>query len=292
MIVDPSAPVVTPPHIVTSPEGWLRAAVDPAWAGVSLAVDFTAGSTPLDGASDVLHVRIVRQDPGAPAPVPVRSADTAWAVGGAGPAYDHEAPLGVGVAYTATPLYADGTEGQSTSLAVSVPAPAPGPGDVWIKSLDTPGASLRVTVTDWPALNWTARTDTADVAGSPYPAASQDVYSSASSSITLDAGGPAITTLLDLIRRGEVLLLQTRPDYYRPDQYVMLGDISQTTDAAPDGSRTYTVVVTEVDRPDTAGQPLRLPGWSWDTLAASFDSWETVASSYGSWTSLALDGAL
>jgi hypothetical protein len=101
MIVDPLAPHVTPPEVVTSPDEWLRASIDTTWAGVVLGVDYTAG-TPLADVADVMHVRIVRTDPGAAAPVPVRSADTAWAVEGVGAAYDHEAPLGVGVVYTAT----------------------------------------------------------------------------------------------------------------------------------------------------------------------------------------------
>ncbi|NJP75680.1 hypothetical protein HCJ99_33935, partial [Streptomyces sp. C1-2] len=106
--------------------------------------DYTAG-TPLDGADQVRKVLITRQDPGGAAAVPVRSGNLAWAIEGVGQAYDHEAPLGVAVAYTAVPLYADGTWGPSSSLAVVVPAPDPGHSkDLWIKSIDQPGLSMRV----------------------------------------------------------------------------------------------------------------------------------------------------
>jgi len=292
MIVDLSAPQVTPPVQVVSPDGWLAALVDNTWAGVTLSYNGEAGDVPLADVADVRQVRIVRQDPGAAAPVPVRSADPAWAIEGAGSAYDHEAPLGVAVVYTATPIYADGSTGPASSLAVTVDAPPVGPGDVWIKNLDTPGLSQRVTVTQWPQLTWAARIDSAAVAGSPYPVASQDVYGAPTSNITLDAENTQIEAVQTLLATPGVLLIQTRPDYHRPDQYVLVGDVQQQVASVPTGSRTYTADLTQVGRPDTAGQPLRMPGWSWDELASRFASWDAVAASYSSWASLAVNGAL
>jgi hypothetical protein len=291
MIVDPHAPEITPPVVVTSPDGWLRATADTTWAGVVLAVDYTA-STPLDSVDDVRMVRITRQDPGAAAQVPVRSADTAWAIEGVGTAYDHEAPLGVAVVYTAVPTFADGTTGPSTALSITLPIPAAGPGDVWIKSLDTPGMSARVTVTSWPQLTWSARIDQANVMGSPFPIAAQDVYSSSTSSITIDAEGAAIETVLKLLTTAGVLLIQTRPDYHRPDQYILLSNPQQAAVSTPTQPRTYTADLVEVDRPSTVGQPLRIPGWSWDQVAADFATWDAVAASYTTWASLSINGAL
>jgi hypothetical protein len=290
MIVDPLAPHVTAPEVVTSPDEWLRASVDTTWAGVVLGVDYTAG-TPLADVADVMHVRIVRTDPGAVAPVPVRSADTAWAVEGVGSAYDHEAPLGVGVIYTATPVYADGTLGPTSSLAVTLPEPE-APADVWIKSLDDPGLSARVTVTEWPSLSWASRVDSTDVAGSRFPAAAQDVYASAESSIVLDADGSEIEAVRTLLLTPGVRLIQTRPDYHRPDQFVMFSSAEESVDTTPGGARTFTAGVKEVARPDTAGQPLRIPGWSWDALADGFGTWDAVAASYTSWASLSVNGAV
>lgn len=238
----------------------------------------------------IRKVRITRQDPGTVVPLPVRSGDSAWALGGVGSAYDHEAPLGVAVIYTATPVYADGSTGASSSLAVTVPAPSRGPGDVWIKSIDEPGISARVTVTQWPALSWNARIDTADVAGNPFPAASQDVYGAPASSIAIDAEGSAIETVQRLLTTPGVLLVQTRPDYHRPDQYVLVGNVQQQITSTPTEPRTYTADLTQVGRPDTAGQPMRIPGWSWDELARTFASWDAVEASYESWQSVATNG--
>jgi hypothetical protein len=290
MIVDPDAPPVEPPETVSSPDGWLRAAVDSTWAGVVLAVDYTAG-TPLAGAADVRRVLITRQDPGAAAPVPVRGANLAWAIEGIGEGYDHEAPLGVGVTYTARPQYADETWGPESSLGIEVPAPDP-VADVWLKSLDTPGASARVTVTAWPQLAWAARIDQALIAGSRYPVAAQDVYSAATSDITLDAAGTAIEAVRTLLTTPGVLLIQTRSEYHRPDMYVLVTDPAEALDAGPDASRTFTAGVLQVERPDTLGQRMRIPGWSYDEVAAAFATYDAVAASYPTYQSLALHGVL
>lgn len=291
MIVDPDAPLVEPPVVVVSPDGWLSAAVDGTWAGVTLAVDYTVGA-PLAGAANVRKVRIMRTDPAATAAVPVRSADSAWAIGGRGTAYDHEAPLGVAVIYTATPTFEDGTTGASSSLAVTVAAPVKGLQDVWIKSLDEPGVSARVTVTSWPDLTWGARIEQSAVEGSAFPVTSQDVYGAAGSDMTVDAEGSQIEILERLLTTPGVRLIQTRPDYHRVDQYVLFSDVKQGMYSTPDQARSYTMGITQVGRPDTAGQPLRVPGWSWDALAAQFATWDAVEASYSSWASLSVDGAL
>lgn len=291
LIVDPSAPHVTPPVVVASPDGWLRATVDTLWAGVILAVDYTAGDAPLDGAAGLLHARITRQDPGAAAPVAVRSADPLWAVGGSGAAYDHEAPLGVAVVYTAVPVFADGSAGPASSVAVTVPAPE-APADVWIKSVDEPSVSARVTVTSWPTLAWADRIYTADIAGSRYPITAQDVYASSSSSIEIDAEGDQIEVLETLLSTPGVRLIQTRPEYHRPDQYVLLSNPQQSVISVPTAPRTYTADLVEVSRPDTAGQPMRMPGWSFDALAARYGSYDAADASYSSYTSMSVDGRL
>ncbi|MEU1496048.1 hypothetical protein [Streptomyces sp. NPDC005732] len=289
MIVDPSAPHITPPTPAVSPDGWLTASVDATYGGVLLGVDYTAG-TPYAHAANVRKVRIMRTDPGR-APVPVRSADTAWAIEGVGPAYDHEAPLGVAVVYTATPILVDGSTGPPSSLAVTVDEPEK-PADVWIKSLDEPGLSARVTVTSWPQLQWSSRIDSADVAGSRYAATSQDVYAAAASDITIDAEGDQIELLRKLLTTPGVRLLQTRSAARRPDQFVLFGDPAEALDTTPDEARTFTAAVREVERPDTAGQPLRMPGWSYDILAAQYASYDAVSSTFSSYQQLATNGVL
>lgn len=290
LIVDPLAPPIVPPGEVVSADGWLTAVVDPAHAGVMLGVDYTAG-TPLAGAADVRKVRITRTDPGAADPLPVRSADPAWAIEGVGVAYDHGAPLGVAVVYTAVPEYEDGSTGPASSVSITLADPVT-PLDVWIKSIDEPGLSALVTVLDWPTLTWAARVDRADIEDNPYPATAQSVYGASASDITISAQGDAIEALRTLLTTPGVRLIQTRSDYHRPDQHVLFGDVSEAVETTPNGARIFTASLTEVARPGTAGQPLRVPGWSYDILATAFASYDEVASTYGSYASLATDGVV
>jgi hypothetical protein len=293
MIVDPAAPHVTPPDRITSPDGWLAAIVDELWAGVVLSVDYTAG-TPLAGAATVMQVRITRTDPGA-APVPVRSADLAWAIEGVGTAYDSEAPLGVAVVYTAVPVYADGTTGPSSSLAVTVPAPEPGADrDLWLKSLDEPGLSMRVMVVEWSGGSSAARQDTAEIAGSPYIAVAYDTASAEAVQVTVDVPPADVDRMRELLRSG-VLLAQARPGYLFPDAFHVPGDVSGPTPTGKLGSSEgyrFGWTITPVARPDTVEQPMRLPAWSWDRLAEQVGTWDAVAASYSTWASLSTNGAV
>ncbi|MFD7319223.1 hypothetical protein [Streptomyces sp. NPDC059883] len=293
MIVDPNAPQVTPPERITSPDGWFAAIVQDLWAGVVLSVDYTAG-TALPGVAGVRQVRITRTDPGAGGPVPVRSADPAWAIEGVGTAYDHEAPLGVAVIYTATALYADGTAGPASSLAITVPAPAPGQSkDLWLKSLDEPSLSLRVMIVGRPEATSAGRQSVADVPGSPYRVVAFDQHAAESYPVTIDVPPEQVDQVRALLRSG-VLLAQTRPGYVTlPDAFHVPSDISgpvSTGRLGASGGYQFTWTIEPVARPDTAGQAMRLPGWSWDQMAAEFATWDAVASSYSTWASASTNG--
>jgi hypothetical protein len=293
MIVDLSAPQITPPATIVSPEGWLTAVVDEQWAGVVLA--YRADSEPaVPDAADIRQVRIVRQDPGAPGPVPVRSGDLAWAVEGVGAAYDHEAPLGVAVTYTATPLYADGTWGPPTSLGLVVPAPpAAQTKDLWLKSVEEPALSMRVMYGPTQGTTSTSRQETTSRSGSPYTAVAYDTASAPAETVSVDVLAEDIEQFRELVRSG-VLLAQVRPDYRIPDRYFVPGDVSETPTGKLGATGGYTVTfdIVPIERPDTAGQPMMMPGWSYDTVAATFASYDAVTASYSSYLELATNGAV
>lgn len=293
MIVLPGAPPVTVPDRVTSPDGWLAAIVDEPWAGVVLSVDYTAGGTPLSTAANVRRVRIYRTGPDG-VKVAVRGAAPAWAVEGVGTAYDHEAPLGVPVMYTAQPQYADGTLGPVSSLAVEVPAPAVGAvRDLWLKSLDEPGLSVRVHITSWGARESAARQDVAQRAGSAFAMVGYDVHTAATVQAVVDVPPEQLEQVRRLMDAG-VLLAQTRPGYQQPDSFFVPGDWTEDATGKLGSTGGYAVAFTvqPLERPDPEGQPMRLPGWSWDTVAAGFASWSAVASSYSSWAALATNGRI
>jgi len=292
MIVDPTAPPVTPPERVTSPDGWLAALVDEQWAGVVLSYNATTAPA-APRAADIRKVRITRQDPRAAAPVPVRSGDAAWAVEGIGTAYDHEAPLGVPVIYIATPIYADGTEGPASSLSVTVPAPVAGDDlDLWIKSVDEPGLSLRVMIVEWSGPTSAARQDALDVEGSAYRVVAYDEHGAETVQVKIDVPPARVDQVRELLRSG-VLLAQVRPGYYSPDAFHVPADISGPTPTGKLGSSEgyqFAWTIEPIERPATARQPMRMPGWSYDSVAERFDTYDSVAASYPSYAALSTDG--
>jgi len=294
LIVDPSAPQITPPDTITSPDGWLTAVIDEQWAGVYLAVDYQGGTTPLADAALVRKVQITLQDPGADAPVGVRSGNLAWAIEGVGQAYDHEAPLGVAVAYTARPQYADGTWGPDSSLGLVVPAPLPAqPKDLWLKSLETPGLSLRVMLGTPQGTTSAARQDTTTRTGTPYTAVAYDTASAPVETVSVDVLTEDIEQFRKMIRSG-VLLAQVRPGYQIPDRFFVPGDVAEkpTGKLGSTGGYTVTFDIVPIERPDSVGQPMRAPAWSYDAMAAQFASYDAVAVSYPTYAALATNGAV
>ncbi|MFF9758567.1 hypothetical protein ACF1G4_03200 [Streptomyces caelestis] len=264
-----------------------------AWEGTPHASP-SIRATAVPSAAQVRKVRITRQDPGAAEPVPVRSADLAWALDGAGQAYDHEAPLGVAVVYTATPQYADGTWGPSTSLGLVVPAPAPAQTkDLWLKSLEEPGLSMRVMYGPAQGTTSAARQDTADRTGTPYTAVAYDTAAAPAESVQVDVLAEDIVQFRKLIRSG-VLLAQVRPGYLIPDRYFVPGEVTEkpTGKLGSTGGYTCTFDIVPIERPATAGQPMRAPGWSYDAVAAAFAAYDAVAASYSSYAALATNGAV
>ncbi|MFF1756124.1 hypothetical protein [Streptomyces sp. NPDC058266] len=292
MIVDPTAPHVTPPERVTSPDGWLAALVDEQWAGVVLSYNATTAPA-APRAADIRKVRITRQDPRAAGPVPVRSGDAAWAVEGIGTAYDHEAPLGVPVIYIATPVYADGAEGPASSLSVTVPAPVPGDDlDLWIKSVDEPGLSLRVMVVEWSGPTAAGRQDALDVEGSAYRVVAYDEHGAETVQVKIDVPPARVDQVRALLRSG-VLLAQVRPGYYSPDAFHVPADITGPTPTGKLGSSEgyqFAWTIEPIERPATARQPMRMPGWSYDSVAERFDTYDSVAASYPTYAALSTDG--
>ncbi|MFB7212696.1 hypothetical protein [Streptomyces sp. NPDC056255] len=250
-------------------------------------------TTSVPSPGTVTRVRITRTDPGA-APVPVRGADPAWAIGAVGTAYDHEMPLGVPVIYTATPIYTDGSTGPDTSLSVTVPAPEPGEQrDLWLKSLDDPSLSLQAMIVERPEPSSAGRQDAADVLGSPFRVVAYDSHAAESYTVTIDVPPERVDQVRQLLRSG-VLLAQTRPGYViTPDAYHVPADITGPTATGRLGSSEgyqFTWAVEPVGRPATAGAPTRMPGWSWDTAATRFTAWDAFAASYSTWASAAVDG--
>lgn len=269
IIIDPDDTPPGPPVEVVSPDGILTARRDDTWAGVLLIADFS------DLDPDPMKVRFTRVGADG-VEVAVRSGDAAWAPGGVAVAYDHEAPLGQSSAWYAYPIGWDGVVGdRSDGAAVTPPSPVP-VRDVWLKSLSDPALSLLVKVMAWPELQYGERQQRFDVLGAASPVMRVDSWSLATSTVTVE------TDTLDervafraLITSGATVLAQTRMINGRPDAYWVPGGFNEVMPGvSTDPHRTWTVAVTEVDRPTTVGSPLRIPGRSYDTSSLT---WPTYA---------------
>lgn len=268
IIIDPGDVPPDPPVESVSPDGILTARRDDPWAGILLIADYSADPT-------VAQVRFIRVSAGGEE-APVRGGDVAWAPGGVAVAYDHEAPLGVSSSWYAEPIGWGGTVGaRSAGAALTPPLPAV-PDDVWLKSLTDPALSMKVRVMSWPTLEYGERQQRYDILGASSPVMRVDVWSLATSTVTIETATLADRLrLLALLQSGATLLAQTRLEYGRPDAYWVPGAISESMPgAAYDPHRTWEVPVTAVDRPATVGTPTRIPGRSYDDSGIT---WPTYA---------------
>ncbi|MFF9624289.1 hypothetical protein [Streptomyces griseosporeus] len=269
IVINPSAPLPTPPVESVSPDGVLTVRRDDTWGGVYLIADY---STAVPVPQKVRFVRVGSDG----VEVPVRGGDLAWAPGGVAFGYDHEAELGVSSSWYAYPITAAGAVGaRSQGAGMAMPEPE-APRDVWLKAVTTPSLSLRVIVISWPQLSYDERQQRFDVLGSSAPVMSVDEWSLASGQMTLLTETlEERTALLDLLTSGSVLLSQTLQAYGRPDAYWVPGKVSEEmVGTAGDPGRQWTVDMTQVDRPPTVDTPLRVPGRSYADSAAL---WPTYA---------------
>lgn len=215
----------------------------------------------------------------------VRSGDPAIAAGGLAVAYDHEAPLGVAVSWTATPIWRDGTEGAvAQGVALVIPAPE---GRVWLKSIDDPNLSLSLQpILPLPTFSRRAQSSTQDINDSPYPAVTYGRRKAPSSTLTLFTETlDEAQALDDLLAEGGPLLWQVTPgQVLRPNAYVVVGDVDEAPAATMDDpSRVWTLPLIEVDRIPTIDAPLYIPGHSYDdssSAVATYDLWSVLYPTY------------
>lgn len=224
---------------------------------------------PLDG------VRFIRTNPDG-SQVAVRSGDVALAPGRIAVAYDHEAPLGVGVGWHAVPVLG-GVEGEpSDGVTLSVPAPE-WPLDLWLKSLEDPGLSLRVQVEEWAELATSAQASTVQALDGKYPQVNFRTRTATTSTITVITEDLVTLEQMRALIDSGLLLVQTRAEYGRPDQFVLPGGVSEVMTAkAYHPTRRWQLELTEVQRPSTTGQRLRVIGRSYQDRLEAFPTYSDV----------------
>jgi hypothetical protein len=221
------------------------------------------------------------------APQPVRGWDGDLVdqpiIGDAAVITDYEAPLGIPVAWRVTLNDDDSPSSFSyTCDPITLPAEEL---DVWLKDPGVPARSVRATV-GTPLPTWTrpVRRGINQVHGRARPVIINDVRGSRSGDLVL------VTETKDerdalwwVLNSGGPLLLQWPPGWGQEDMYVSVGDVPEApiTDLAEHMDRTWSLPLTEVDRPigGIAGSADR----TWQTVKDSGDTWTDALSGALSW---------
>ncbi|WP_425837345.1 hypothetical protein [Streptomyces fractus] len=195
---------------------------------------------------------------------------------------DYEAPLGVPVQWRVRTWNPSGNGSYVyTSDPVTLPAETL---DVWLKDPGLPARSVHATVQTLPEWQRQARQGVNNIRGRTRPIVISDVRSSRTGSVGLvtqtDDERDALWWVLD---SGNVLLLQWPPTFGERDAYVSVGDVTESriTDLAEHTDRTWTLALTEVDRP--FGGMVGSPDRTWQTVLDSGSSWSSALSGATTW---------
>lgn len=193
---------------------------------------------------------------------------------------DYEAPLGVPVTYRLT-IKSGSTSINTTAGPIVLDAPD---GQVVIKDVGAPARNGAFVVQTVP--NWTrsARMGVSNVRGRARPIVISDVRSSRTGSLVLVTETPEeVEALWWLLETGSTLLLQWPADWSLSDMYVQVGDVTEEriSPYARQADRTWTLALTEVDRPvgGMAGSSIR----TWQTIKDQYATWGDLLGAYDSW---------
>lgn len=253
---------------VVSSDGFLTAYSDPSTASVILQPDFH--TLP----SYVGLVTVYRRDPDGTVSV-VRGLDAYPSPMCVTRSIDHEAPLGVSCAYWAQATDDNGTVvATSTEVAIGTPAAY---GHTWLKSLRAPGRSVKLWTQTYP--DWLEDIPQGvfypDLGSSPVVVSGQRRLGTGTWALLgLTAAETAAVRTLTRSEGGGPYLLQPSAESGEDDVYVTLPGVTaaRVTRIAADPARSYSLTVTQINRPPTAGARVALPGHTVAELAARYPS--------------------
>lgn len=263
-----------------SPDGRMRATVMSATAGVFLRVDYTSmlGVVGYDWPNP-FRVTIWRQTEDGEITA-VRGAQNIAQYGAIFHAYDDEVKFGQQVVYWAEAPTKSGDQIVETDkVAVLTWEPDGGfrsPG-VWIKNLEDPDLSTPARCIDWSAGSWASRNATADVWGASQPAVTTDVRKSYNTSMTvLTKDEDEYQALLAAVNASVVYVVGLER-HRRRTGYYLVGDIAPSrVGPAYSDYDSWSIGLTGMGRPVSAGHSLSVPGRSYADRRALFDTYQQV----------------
>lgn len=203
---------------------------------------------------------------------------------------DYEAPIGDSYWYMATWYDASGTV---VDRLYTITCPGPCIADesyVWLKNPGVPGTNTQVMMAAPPTWARAARQTLTDVVGRRNPIPVFDVRGTRTADFTVYAWTADEADQVDaLLDPGSCLLVQAAPGYGLPGNlYVSVGDAQRDpiSDDARDEGWTYSLSVTEVDRP--VGGLRGTAGRTWQDILDNYATWYDVFQDYPDWQAVLL----
>lgn len=182
---------------------------------------------------------------------------------------DFEFPCDVAATYRVRSYSAANVLQQTFTVAITVQLTAP-----WLKSVGRPFLNRQVEASDASDVSYTARAGIFPVIGRTDPVAVTDSFSVKSYQLSLRTFTKTEADLLRiLVASGDVLYLQTPPDFPSPGGYFVCGDVTEGRQGMPWADRWFTLPLTKVAAPGA-------------DVAATLGTWQTVINTYPTWTAL------
>ncbi|WP_369147047.1 hypothetical protein [Streptomyces sp. R44] len=196
-------------------------------------------------------------------------------------AQDYEAPLGVPVRYQVR-VSAGANYRTTPSLWVTIPEPPTT--DIVVKDPGQPAKQGTFTVSELPQWTRSARQAVHQVRGRARPVVISDVRLSRTGTLTLvTATTRERDALWWVLEDGATVLMQWPSIWGERDVYVQVGDVTEQRIVryGEFGDRTWTLTLTEVDRP--VGGMAGSAGRTWTTVSTDHEDWTDVATTYATW---------
>lgn len=152
----------------------------------------------------------------------------------------------------------------------------------WLKSISFPFANQQVTINRGEDITYPSRTGVFDVVGRRLPVAVSSTRGAAQYDVLLST---LVKTeredLLALFSPGDVLFLQTPPEFPLPRGYYVAGDIQAARRDMPWERRWWSLPLIEVAAPtaDVVGASI-----TWRGLARRYATWDAVIAENATWT--------
>ncbi|GAA0641273.1 hypothetical protein GCM10009548_01820 [Streptomyces malaysiensis subsp. malaysiensis] len=202
------------------------------------------------------------------------------ATGDVAVAVDYEAPLGVPLQWRVR----SATTGASISYLSDPLTLAGEVTDAWLTDVSLPARSVAATVgTPLPDWQRSARQGVYNVRGRQAPIVISDVRASRTGTLTLvTESEEERDALWWVLETGNTLLIKWPLTFTEPDMYVQVADVTEAhiTAVAEHSDRTWTLALTEVDRP--LGGIIGSPDRTWQTVKDSGSDWNSAL--YGATT--------